>query len=87
MVRVSPPVQIAVRRKGFKVRAIARLKFEPGPEVAGWVNYSNKVYPLFKDPNGNLFLNEDGWASTRRYPLTRTDDDYRNWKPGGGFRF
>ena len=34
---------------------------------------------------GDLFLNEDGWASTRRYPLTRTGDEYR--RSGGGFRF
>ena len=66
---------------------ISRLKFAAGPEIAGWVNYRNKVYPLFKDPNGALFLNEDGWASTRRYPLTQADDDYAGWKPGSGFRF
>jgi hypothetical protein len=85
MRRVSPAVKISVRRGGFRVRVIERLKFEPGPEIAGWVNYHNKVCPLFKDPSGGLFLNDDGWASTRRYPLTRDDDDYR--KSGGGFRF
>jgi hypothetical protein len=77
MVRVSPPAAIAVRRKGFKVRTIARLKFEPGPAVVGWVNYNNKVCPVFTDPNGKLFLNADGWASTQAYPLTRGDEDDR----------
>jgi hypothetical protein len=51
------------------------------------VNYHNKIYPLFKDPGGNLFLNEDGWASTRHYPLTRTDGDTRIGKSDAGFRF
>ena len=83
----TPPVRIVVRRNGFKVRTVSRLKFETGPEIAGWANYKNKVCPVFKDPNGNLFLNEDGWASTRHSPLTRTDDDYRNWKSGAGFHF
>ena len=69
------------------VRVIERLKFEAGPEIIGWVNYHNKVCPLFKDPSGGLFLNEDGWASTRRYPLTRSDDDYGNRVPGAEFRF
>jgi hypothetical protein len=86
MRRISPPVKISVRRNGFRVRTISRLKFEPGPEIAGWVNFNNKVYPLFRDPGGDLFLNEDGWVSSRHYPLTRTDDDFRAWKPGG-FRF
>ena len=85
MHRVSPPAKISVRRNGFKVRVIARLKFDPGPQIVGWFNYDNKVCPLFKDPVGDLFLNEDGWASTRRYPLTRTGDEYR--RSGGGFRF
>jgi hypothetical protein len=87
MRRISPPVKVSVRRNGFRVRTIARLKFEAGPQIVGWVNYNNKVYPLFEGPGGELFLNEDGWASTRHYPLTRADDDYRSWKPGGGFRF
>ena len=87
MRRVSPAVKVSVRRGGFRVRTIERLKFEAGPEIAGWVNYHGKVYPLFKDPRGNLYLNEDGWASTRPYPLTREGDDYRGWKGGSGFRF
>ena len=86
MRRISPPVNVAVRRNGFRVRNISRLKFEAGPEIAGWVNYRNKVYPLFKDPGGALYLDEDGWASTRHYPLTRDDDNYASRKPGG-FRF
>jgi hypothetical protein len=49
------------------------------------VNYRNKVHPVFTDPKGNLYLNEDGWASTRRYPLTHERDDTRN--PAPGFRF
>jgi len=85
MRRINPPVQVTVRRGGFKLRTIARLKFEAGPDVAGWVNYRNKVYPVFTDPRGNLYLNEDGWASTRRYPLTHERDDTRN--PAPGFRF
>jgi len=85
MRRINPPVQVTVRRNGFKLRTIARLKFEPGPDVAGWVNYRGKVYPVFIDPKGNLYLNEDGWASTRRYPLTHERDDTRN--PAPGFRF
>ena len=87
MRRISPAVKISVRRNDFRVRTISRLKFAPGPEIAGWVNYHNKVYPLFRDPGGDLFLNEDGWASTRPYPLTRTGDDYKSWRLGGGFRF
>lgn len=86
MRRISPPVNISVRRNGFRIRTISRLKFEAGPEIAGWVNYRNKVYPLFKDPGGALYLDEDGWASTRHYPLTRDDDNYASRKPGG-FRF
>ena len=86
MRRVNPSVSIAVRRNGFRIKTVSRLKFEAGPEIAGWVNYRNKVYPLFKDPGGALYLNEDGWASTRRYPLSLGDDDYRSRKPGG-FRF
>ena len=84
MRRISPPVKISVRRNGFRVHTIARLKFEAGPEIAGWVNYRNKVYPLFKDPGGALYLDEDGWVSTRSYPLTRCED--HSPKPGG-FRF
>ena len=87
MHRVSPAVKVSVRRGGFRVRVIERLKFEAGPEIMGWVNYHNKVCPLFKDPSGGLFLNEDGWVSTRRYPLTRSDDDYGNKVPGAEFRF
>ena len=85
MRRINPPVQVTVRRNGFKLRTIARLKFEAGPDIAGWVNYRGKVYPVFIDPKGNLYLNEDGWASTRRYPLTHERDDTRN--PAPGFRF
>jgi len=85
MRRVNPPVTISVRRDGFRVRTISRLKFESGPEIAGWVNYRNKIHPLFKDPGGALYLDEDGWVSSRRYPLT-LDDGSKNRKPGG-FRF
>ena len=86
MRRISPPVNVSVRRNGFRIRTISRLKFEAGPEIVGWVNYRNKVYPLFKDPGGAYYLDEDGWASTRHYPLTRDEDDFKSWKPGG-FRF
>ena len=86
MRRVNPPVTVSVRRHGFRVRTISRLKFEAGPAVAGWVNYRNKVYPLFQDPGGALYLDEDGWASTRRYPLTLDEDAVKKRKPGG-FRF
>ena len=85
MRRVNPPVTISVRRDGFRVRTISRLKFESGPEIAGWVNYRGKIHPLFKDPGGALYLDEDGWVSSRRYPLT-LDDGSKNRKPGG-FRF
>ena len=85
MRRVNPPVTVSVRRNGFRIRTISRLKFEPGPEIAGWVNYRNKVHPLFKDPGGALYLDEDGWVSNRRYPLT-LDDGLKSRKPGG-FRF
>jgi len=86
MRRVNPPVTISVRRHGFRIRTISRLKFEAGPEIAGWVNYRGKVYPLFKDPDGALFLDEDGWVSSRRYPLTLAEDNFKIRKPGG-FRF
>ncbi len=79
-------MKVSVRRNGFRVRTIARLKFEAGPEIAGWVNYRNKVHPLFKDPGGAFYLDEDGWASTRRYPLTLAEDHFSSRKPGG-FRF
>jgi len=85
MRRVNPPVTISVRRDGFRVRTISRIKFESGPEIAGWVNYRGKIHPLFKDPGGALYLDEDGWISSRRYPLT-LDDGSKNRKPGG-FRF
>jgi len=85
MRRVNPPVTISVRRDGFRVRTISRIKFESGPEIAGWVNYRGKIHPLFKDPGGALYLDEDGWVSSRRYPLT-LDDGSKNRKPGG-FRF
>jgi len=85
MRRVNPPVTISVRRDGFRIRTISRIKFESGPEIAGWVNYRNKIHPLFKDPGGALYLDEDGWVSSRRYPLT-LDDGSKNRKPGG-FRF
>jgi hypothetical protein len=85
MRRVNPAVTVSVRRGGFKLRTVARLKFEAGPDVAGWVNYRGKVYPVFTDPKGNLYLNEDGWASTRAYPLTHERDDTRN--PAPRFRF
>ena len=85
MRRVNPPVTISVRRDGFRVRTISRIKFEPGPEIAGWVNYRGKIHPLFKDPGGALYLDEDGWVSSRRYPLS-LDDGSKNRKPGG-FRF
>jgi len=49
-------------------------------------NYRGKVHPLFKDPGGALFLDEDGWVSTRRYPLTLAEDNFKSRKPGG-FRF
>ena len=86
MRRINPPVNISVRRHGFRVRTIARIKFESGPAIAGWVNYRNKVYPLFRDPDGALFLDEDGWVSSRRYPLTLAEDNFKNRNPGG-FRF
>jgi hypothetical protein len=82
MRRVNPPVTISVRRDGFRVRTISRIKFESGPEIAGWVNYRGKIHPLFKDPGGALYLDEDGWVSSRRYPLT-LDDGSKNRKPGG----
>ena len=85
MRRVNPPVTISVRRDGFRVKTISRIKFEAGPEIAGCVNYRNKIHPLFKDPGGALYLDEDGWVSSRRYPLT-LDDGSKNRKPGG-FRF
>lgn len=44
-----------------------------------------KVHPVFKDPGGALFLDEDGWVSSRRYPLT-FEDGSKIRKPGG-FRF
>jgi len=56
-----------------------------GPEIAGWVNYRNKVYPVFKDPGGAFYLDDDGWASTRHYPLIRGEDEMSG-KPSG-FRF
>ena len=74
MRRINSPAQITIRRNGFRVRTISRLKFEAGPEIAGWVNHRNKVYPVFRDPQGALYLNEDGWTSTRRYPLTAERD-------------
>lgn len=86
MRRISPPVNISVRRNGFRVRTISRLKFEAGPEIVGWVNYRNRVYPLFKDPGGALYLDEDGWASTRHYPLVRGEDEMTGGKTSG-FRF
>ena len=82
MRRVNPPVTVSVRRNGFRLRTISRIKFESGPEIAGWVNYRNKIHPLFKDPGGALYLDEDGWVSSRRYPLT-LDDGSKNRKPGG----
>ena len=83
MRRVHPPVTLSVRRNGFRIRTISRIKFEAGPEIAGWVNYRNKIHPVFKDPGGALFLDEDGWVSSRRYPLTFED----GVKKPGGFRF
>lgn len=74
MRRINPPVPVTIRRHGFKVRTISRLTFEAGPEIAGWVNHLGKVYPVFRDPKGGLYLNEDGWVSTRRYPLTAERD-------------
>ena len=59
--------------------------FEPGPAVAGWVNYKNKVHPVFKDSGGKLFLNEDGWAAARQQPLKGDRDRLR--KPDDGFDF
>ena len=85
MRRVNTPVTISVRRAGFRVRTISRLKFESGPEIAGWVNYRGKIHPLFKDPGGALYLDEDGWVSSRRYPLTL--DDGSKIRKSGGFRF
>jgi len=65
MRRVNPPVKISVRRHGFRLRTISRIKFESGPAIAGWVNYRGKVYPLFQDPGGALYLDEDGrWNAT-----------------------
>jgi hypothetical protein len=86
MRRVNPAVTVSVRRNGFRIKTISRLKFEAGPEIAGWVNYRGKVHPVFKDPGGALFLDEDGWVSSRRYPLTLGDGDFKPRKPGG-FRF
>ena len=83
MRRVNPPVTISVRRAGFRLRTISRIKFAAGPEIAGWVNYRGKVHPVFKDPGGALFLDEDGWVSSRRYPLTFEGGA----KKPGGFRF
>jgi len=86
MRRISPPVKVSVRRNGFRVRTISRLKFDAGPEIAGWVNYRNKVYPVFKDPGGAFYLDDDGWASTRHYPLIRGEDDFKSSEPSS-FRF
>jgi len=78
MRRINPPVQVTIRRGGFKIRTISRLKFEPGPDIAGWVNHRGKVYPVFREPKGGFYLNEDGWTSTRPYPLTAERDIPRN---------
>ncbi len=85
MRRVNPPVTISVRRAGFRVRTISRLKFDSGPEIAGWGNYRGTNQPLLKDPGGALYLDEDGWVSSRRYPLTL--DDGSKIRKSGGFRF
>jgi hypothetical protein len=86
MRRVNQPVTVSVRRHGFRVRTISRIKFEAGPAIAGWVNYRNKVCPLFQDPGGALYLDEDGWASSRRYPLA-LDDGVAKTRKSAGFRF
>jgi len=86
MRRVNPPVTISVRRHGFRLRTISRIKFESGPAIAGWVNYRGKVYPLFQDPGGALYLEEEAWPRPRRYPLTLDEDAVKKRKPGG-FRF
>ena len=70
MRRVNPPVTISVRRHGFRLRTISRIKFEPGPAIAGWVNYRGKVFPLFQDPGGALYLDEDGWVVVATVRLT-----------------
>src|SRR5579872_1839107 len=69
MGKVSPPVNVSVRRHGFRQRIISRLMFEPGPPIAGWVNYKKKVHPVFRDDGGRLFLNEGGWVAARQQPL------------------
>jgi hypothetical protein len=86
MGKASQPVSIAVRRHGFREKVISRLTFAPGPPVAGWVNYRNKVYPVFRDQGGKLFLNQDGWVASRVYPL-RTDRDANRPRPDDGFDF
>jgi len=72
MGKAKSPVNVSVRRNGFRQKIISRLMFEPGPAIAGWVNYRGKVHPVFKDSGGKLFLNEDSWAVTRQQPLKAT---------------
>ena len=75
--------KITVRRKGRKVGIIKRLRFERGPEVVGWANYKNRIYPLFSDGQGGLYLEETGWTATDQRPLRRNPNESRLWK--GGF--
>jgi hypothetical protein len=76
-------IKITVRRKGRKVGMIKRLRFERGPEVVGWANYKNRIYPLFSDGQGGLYLEVTGWTATNQRPLRRYPNDERLWK--GGF--
>ena len=85
MGKANAPVTVAVRRYGFRQKIISRLMFEPGPPVSGWVNYKNKIHPVFKDGSGRLFLNEEGWVAARQQPLKGDRDHLR--KPDDGFDF
>jgi len=49
----TPPVQIVVRRNGFKVRTVSRLRFETGPEIAGWCQIT-RTRSIRLQPHGNL---------------------------------
>jgi hypothetical protein len=87
MGKANAPVHVSVRRHGFRQKVVARLMFEPGPAISGWVNYKNKVHPVFKDANGRLFLNEEGWVAARQQPLKGDRDHVRTGKPDDGFDF
>jgi hypothetical protein len=78
----SERTKIMVRKRGRRIGIISRLKFELGQEIVGWANYKNRVYPLYSDGKGGLYLEENGWTATSPRPLTRTAEGYRLWTKG-----